>query len=45
MVENAASRGVMEKVGFRYDRELDHAGLPHVIYRLSRSDWEQRDDG
>lgn len=45
MVDNAASRGVMEKVGFRYDTELDHAGLPHVIYRLSRSEWEQRTHG
>jgi [ribosomal protein S5]-alanine N-acetyltransferase len=33
---NAASRRVMEKAGFRYDRELEHLGLPHVLYRLSR---------
>jgi RimJ/RimL family protein N-acetyltransferase len=45
MVDNAASRGVMEKVGFRYDTELDHAGLRHVIYRLDRSEWERRTHG
>jgi hypothetical protein len=25
---------VMEKVGFTFERELIHAGLPHVLYRL-----------
>jgi RimJ/RimL family protein N-acetyltransferase len=33
---NAASRRVMEKVGFSYDRVIVHAGLPHVLYRLAR---------
>jgi hypothetical protein len=33
---NAASRGVMEKVGFTYDRDIVHAGLAHVLYRLAR---------
>jgi ribosomal-protein-alanine N-acetyltransferase len=33
---NAASRRVMEKVGFAYDRDIVHAGLPHVLYRLAR---------
>jgi len=31
--ENAASRRVMEKVGFEYERDLVHEGLPHVLYR------------
>jgi RimJ/RimL family protein N-acetyltransferase len=31
--ENAASRRVMEKAGFRYERELMHDGEPHVVYR------------
>jgi ribosomal-protein-alanine N-acetyltransferase len=31
--DNVASRRVMEKAGFRYEREIDHAGLPHVLYR------------
>lgn len=39
---NAASRGVMEKLGFRYDADVAHAGLPHVLYRLTREDWERR---
>lgn len=33
---NAGSRRVMEKAGFAYDRDIVHAGLPHVLYRLSR---------
>lgn len=32
---NAASRRVMERLGFAFDREFVHAGLPHVLYRLS----------
>jgi ribosomal-protein-alanine N-acetyltransferase len=31
--ENRASRRVMEKTGFVYERDLIHAGLPHVLYR------------
>jgi RimJ/RimL family protein N-acetyltransferase len=33
---NAASRAVMEKLGMTYERDIEHAGLPHVLYRLSR---------
>ena len=33
---NAASRAVMEKLGMRYERDIEHAGLPHVLYRLER---------
>jgi RimJ/RimL family protein N-acetyltransferase len=32
-VDNAASRRVMEKVGFVYERDFQHADLPHVLYR------------
>jgi [ribosomal protein S5]-alanine N-acetyltransferase len=32
---NAASRRVMEKAGLRFEREITHGGLPHVLYRLS----------
>jgi RimJ/RimL family protein N-acetyltransferase len=35
-VDNAASRQVMEKLGLRYERDLLHAGFPHVLYRNSR---------
>jgi [ribosomal protein S5]-alanine N-acetyltransferase len=31
--ENVASRRVMEKAGFVYERDIVHAGLPHVLYR------------
>jgi [ribosomal protein S5]-alanine N-acetyltransferase len=34
--DNRASRRVMEKSGFTYEREIVHAGLPHVLYRNSR---------
>jgi [ribosomal protein S5]-alanine N-acetyltransferase len=30
---NSASRRVMEKTGFTYEREIVHVGLPHVLYR------------
>ncbi len=40
LVENLASRAVMEKVGFVYDAEVEHAGLTHVLYRLHRTTWE-----
>lgn len=32
LVENAASRRVMEKAGLAYERDVIHAGLPHVLY-------------
>jgi [ribosomal protein S5]-alanine N-acetyltransferase len=31
---NHASRRVMEKTGLRYERDIVHAGLPHVLYRI-----------
>jgi [ribosomal protein S5]-alanine N-acetyltransferase len=31
---NIASRRVMEKCGFAYEKETVHAGLRHVLYRL-----------
>ena len=30
---NVASRRVMEKAGFGFERNIVHAGLPHVLYR------------
>jgi hypothetical protein len=35
----------MEKLGFEYDTEVEHAGLPHVLYRLDRTTWGQRTHG
>ena len=31
--DNIASRRVMEKAGFEYERDIVHVGLPHVLYR------------
>ena len=33
---NVPSRRVMEKAGFEYERDIVHAGLPHVLYRRRR---------
>ena len=32
---NTASRRVMEKAGFEYERDVVHAGSPHVLYRIT----------
>jgi RimJ/RimL family protein N-acetyltransferase len=42
MTTNAASRRVMEKAGFRYEREFERAGLPHVLMRLRVADWRRQ---
>jgi [ribosomal protein S5]-alanine N-acetyltransferase len=34
---NIGSRGVMEHCGFVYQRDIVHAGLPHVLYSLDAS--------
>jgi ribosomal-protein-alanine N-acetyltransferase len=31
---NGRSLGVMRRAGFRYERDVTHAGLPHVLHRL-----------
>ena len=36
LTTNRASRRVMEKAGFSYERDIVHVGLPHVLYRLKR---------
>jgi len=35
---NLASRRVMEKLGFRHERDFEFAGLPHRFYRLVAGD-------
>ena len=35
MTTNTASQSVMRKLGFTLDREVEHAGLPHVLFRLA----------
>ncbi len=37
--DNRASQRVMEKLGFRYDRDFEFAGLLHRFYRLVAQDW------
>jgi RimJ/RimL family protein N-acetyltransferase len=34
LTTNFASKRVMEKLGFKYEREIIYAGLPHLLYRL-----------
>jgi ribosomal-protein-alanine N-acetyltransferase len=34
--DNAASRAVMTKLGMTYEADIEHVGLPHVLYRLTR---------
>ena len=36
---NKGSRGVMENCGFKYDRDIVHANLPHVLYILEARDF------
>jgi RimJ/RimL family protein N-acetyltransferase len=36
LVDNHASRRVMEKAGLSYDRDIDHVGLRHALYRRVR---------
>ena len=36
--ENTASRRVAEKLGMHIERETDHAGLKHYVYRSDRSE-------
>ena len=31
--DNARSRRVMEKLGLRPELEVEHRGLPHLLYR------------
>ncbi len=35
---NERSRRVMEKTGFRYVKDIEHVGLPHVLYTQSIQD-------
>ena len=35
--DNVRSRAVMERLGMTYSGEVEHAGLPHVLYLLRRT--------
>lgn len=34
-VDNDRSIGLMEKLGFHYEKDIMHAELPHVLYRMN----------
>jgi RimJ/RimL family protein N-acetyltransferase len=34
LTDNLASRRIMEKAGLEYVAEVEHAGLPHLLYEL-----------
>lgn len=38
--ENHASIRILEKLGFRYEKDILHAGRRHVLYRLTREQLE-----
>jgi ribosomal-protein-alanine N-acetyltransferase len=38
---NLASRRVMEKAGFRHERDGAYAELPHRFYRLTAAQWRE----
>jgi len=39
LAANRASQHVMQKVGFKFEREVQHASLPHLLYRLAATEW------
>jgi RimJ/RimL family protein N-acetyltransferase len=41
LTTNRASQQVTRKAGFRYERDIVHAGLPHVFYRIAGSIWKE----
>jgi ribosomal-protein-alanine N-acetyltransferase len=42
MPTNARSRHVMEKLGLAFERDIVWADMPHVLYRMTREEWESR---
>ena len=42
---NLASQRVMEKLGFRYERDFEFAGLGHRMYRVGADEWKQQFTG
>ncbi|WNG53838.1 GNAT family N-acetyltransferase [Archangium gephyra] len=41
LTTNKASRRVMEKLGMRYERDITHAALPHVLFRITAAEWRR----
>jgi RimJ/RimL family protein N-acetyltransferase len=38
---NLASRRVLEKTGFGYERDVVRAALPRLLYRITIFDWQR----
>ena len=43
--ENRPSGRVAEKIGMQVDREVDHKGLRHNVYRIDRITWARAHEG
>ena len=43
--ENTGSNRVAQKLGMHVDREVDHKGLRHFVYRIDRVSWQERAAG
>jgi len=43
--ENRPSGRVAEKIGMHVDREVDHKGLRHNVYRIDRITWARTHEG
>ncbi len=41
MPGNVRSRHVMEKMGMTFERDIVWADMPHVLYRITRDEWQQ----
>ncbi len=41
--ENVSSRRVAERNGMEIEREVMHAGLPHLVYAMRREEYERRE--
>lgn len=42
LTTNIGSQRVMQKSGFTYERDIEHADLPHVLYRRTRAPRDAR---
>ena len=42
LTDNVNSRRVMERIGLSFEREVEHLGLPHVLYSLDLRVWRDR---
>jgi len=43
--ENTGSNRVAQKIGMHVEREVDHKGMRHFVYRITRISWEERAGG